>query len=154
MSQLVFIMYLSDVLDVITLVLGACVFFSGCAVLISLTGYCLSSWSRYDELNTGMEYSAWSGCMSRRDRRRYTLSCKYKAKFFDRAFKITLAIMIIATVARALIPKERTLYAYIGVEATQQIAQQVATNPRMEKIMKIVDAKLDEMVKETTKDGK
>ena len=150
MTQLVLIMYLADMLDTITCAVGFVVFVTMCSTLVTITGYCLCAWSRYEELNTDEEYNRILGCPSGR---RFALACKLKSKFFNRAFKISLAILLVATLVRTVLPRERTLYAFMGVEATQQVTKQIASDPRMEKIMKIIDAKLDAMVKETNKDG-
>ena len=151
MTQLVLIMYLADMLDTITFVVGFVVFVTMCSTLVTITGYCLCTWSRYDELNTNEEYNRILGCPSGR---RFALACKLKSKFFDRAFKVSIAILIVATLVRTVLPRERTLYAFMGIEATRQVAKQVASDPRMEKIMKIIDTKLDDMIKETNKNGK
>lgn len=150
MTQLVLIMYLADILDTITTIAGACVFFSVVACIVSVTGYCLFSWSRYDEMTVNDDYRRAFGLEGDR---RFSMACKYKAKFFDHAFKVTLAILIVSSLVRTVLPRERTLYAYMGVEATQQVADKISNDPRMEKIMKIIDAKLDDMVKEKEKNG-
>lgn len=148
MTQLVLIMYLADMLDTITCAVGFVVFATMCTTLVTITGYCLCTWTRYDEMTSDDDYRRAFGLKSGR---RFALSCKLKSKFFDRAFKISIAILITATLVRTVLPRERTLYAFMGVEATQQVADKIANDPRMEKIMKIIDAKLDDMVKEKEK---
>lgn len=71
--------------------------------------------------------------------------------YWSKVIGVILAVAVLVTTA---IPSDRTLYAYIGIEATQTIAKQVADSPRMQKVLDLVDTKLDEVLKEKQKDDK
>ncbi len=75
-------------------------------------------------------------------------------KFWLYWSKVIGAILAVAVLVTTAIPSDRTLYAYIGIAATQTIAKQVADSPRMQKVLDLVDTKLDEVLKEKQKDDK
>lgn len=135
MSQLVLAMYIADICNSLCVCVRA-----GCFTAFVAFVACLAAFIIIRVEHIGNFYSKNSSKIHRR-----------LEKFWLFWAQICGTALAVLFVVNALMPSDRTLYTYIGIEATQTISQQVADSPRIQKILDLVDAKLDETLEEKKK---
>lgn len=72
---------------------------------------------------------------------------EWEAKHVARAKQIVKRCACVGAVTLAVftvLPSKTVVYAYAGAYATEQLAGKVVTNERLEKVLKLIDTKLNE----------
>lgn len=150
MECIVWYLYLIDIRSSVVAFLGAILAIALLATVAGAVMVFVLLLERLDTIGTRCSYDV----LFNRPRSKPDRSERYKLRILRRASKYALFCTAICVLLMTVIPSERTLLAFVGVEATQELSAQIAGNPRMQKILSLIDAKLDELSKEAEKHGK
>ena len=150
MEQLVWYLYFIDIRSSVVAFLGAILAIALLATIAGAVMVFILLLERLDTIGSRCSYDD----LFNRPRSKPDHSERLKIRIMRRACKYALSCTALCVLLMTIIPSERTLLAFVGVEATQELSAQIAGDPRMQKILSLIDAKLDEFSKETEKHGK
>lgn len=117
MTNLPLILYFADVLDVIKALLFAVISISAAGIVLAIFGKIMITFD-------GDEQE------------------KEKLPLLNKFLKYFIIPCVVATTLQIFTPSKTTLYIYAGM----QTVTAVSSNPTLEKIVKVVNKKLDEMI--------
>lgn len=147
MEQMVWYLYF---LDVRKSVVAFVSMFEAVAVVTTVLGCGLMLFVIIDRLDTIASHETYSGCVSR-PKIQIDPSDRLKLRWAKRLTKRSFMVAVTCGIFLMVIPSERTLLSFMGVKAAHEIATQVKDDPRIQKVLTIIDAKLDAYIKETEK---
>jgi uncharacterized membrane protein len=147
MEQMVWYLYF---LDVRKSVVAFVSMFEAVAVVTTVLGCGLMLFVIVDRLDTIASHETYSGCVSR-PKIQIDPSDRLKLRWAKRLTKRSFMVAVACGIFLMIVPSERTLLSFMGVKAAHEIATQVKDDPRIQKVLTIIDAKLDAYIKETEK---
>ena len=154
MEQLVWYLYFIDIRSSVVAFLGAILAIALLATIAGAVMVFILLLERLDAIGSRCSYDD----LFNRPRSKPDHSERLKFRIMRRACKYALSCTALCVLLMTIIPSERTLLAFVGVEATQELSAQIAGDPRMQRILSLIDAKLDAKLdafsKETEKHGK
>lgn len=147
MEQMVWYLYF---LDVRKSVVAFVSMFEAIAVVATALGCGLMLFVIIDRLDTIASHETYSGYVSR-PKIQIDPSDRLKLRWAKRLAKRSFVAAVACGIFLIAVPSERTLLSFMGVKAAHEIATQVKDDPRIQKVLTIIDAKLDAYIKETEK---
>lgn len=129
MMSLVSALYLADIVKSVSITIGAIGCVATISAIIIAVMLFITKTERID-----------ASCSGYRNASRHE---KAMCKFYFYWLKVALATVVVTSVMGIMLPSRTVIYSYIGVEATKQLTK----DPRIAKILSIVDSKLDELAK-------
>ena len=74
-------------------------------------------------------------------------------RFGEKAFKWSLVVFFISALLNVLIPNEKTAYTMVGAYAAQKVAENEKVQQTGDKVLKIINQKLDSYIDEGIKEA-
>lgn len=147
MEQMVWYLYF---LDVRKSVVSFIDMLEAIAVVATVLGCGLILFIVIDRLDTIASHASYGGYVSR-PKIEVDPADRFKLRWAKHWTKRSFIAAVICSIILMAVPSERTLLSFMGVKAAHEIATQVKDDPRIQKVLTIIDAKLDAYIKETEK---
>lgn len=147
MEQMVWYLYF---LDIRKSIVAFASMFEALAVVATALGCVLMLFVIIDRLDTIASHETYSGCISR-PKIQIDPSDRLKLRCAKSLAKRSFIAAVTCGVFITAVPSERTILSFMGVKAAHEIATQAKDDPRIQKVLTIIDAKLDAYIKETEK---
>ena len=147
MEQMVWYLYFLDVRKSVVAFISM---FEAIAVVAMALGCGLILFIVIDRLDTVASYTSY-GSYTSRPKVKVGPSDRLKLRWAKRLTKRSFTVAVTCGIFLIAVPSERTLLSFMGVKAAHEIATQVKDDPRIQKVLTIIDAKLDAYIKETEK---
>ena len=147
MEQMVWYLYFLDVRKSVVAFIGM---LEAIAVVATVLGCGMILFIIIDRLDTIASHASYGGYVSR-PKIEVDPADRFKLRWAKHWTKRSFIAAVICSIILMAVPSERTLLSFMGVKAAHEIATQVKDDPRIQRVLTIIDAKLDAYIKETEK---